>query len=184
MSGFWDTTTGWMIKCSAWVGLFMAPAKTTMIAIGFLVLGDLITGIWAALKRGETFSSARLRATVTKTFGYQLAIVLSYVTESQLLPEIPVLKVIAGLIASTELVSALENLSSITGVPLGEVIRKLFDKRPLPIVPILPILENPGDEAGDSAAGAAVDAAKTAVKVAEAATVVAEKLAAEKAPHE
>lgn len=100
-----------------------------MIAVGFLVVGDLITGIWAAVKRGEAFSSAKLRQTITKTLGYQLAIVLSYVTESQLLPEIPVLKVVAGLIASTELVSALENLASITGVPLADAVKKLFNKQ-------------------------------------------------------
>lgn len=129
MSAFWDTTTGWMIKCAAWVGLFLAPAKTTMVAVGFLVLGDLLTGIWSSLKKGERFNSARLRDTVTKTLGYQLALILSYVTETILLPEIPVLKVVAGLIASTELVSALENLASITGVPLGEVVRKLFEKK-------------------------------------------------------
>lgn len=101
-----------------------------MIAVGVLVVGDLLTGIWASVKRGEPFSSARLRQTITKTLGYQLAIVLSYITESELLPEIPVLKVVAGLIASTELVSALENLSSITGVPLAQAVKKLFDKAP------------------------------------------------------
>lgn len=106
-----------------------------MITVGFLVLGDLVTGIWAAVKRGEPFSSAKLRQTVTKTLGYQLAIVLSYVTESQLMPEIPVLKVVAGLIASTELVSALENLASITGVPLGEAVKRLFDKKAPPPAP-------------------------------------------------
>lgn len=129
MSGFWDTSAGWAVKLAAWVGLFLAPAKATMIAVGFLVIGDLVTGIWAAVKRGETFSSAKLRQTITKTLGYQLAIVLSYVTESQLLPEIPVLKVVAGLIASTELVSALENLASITGVPLADGVKKLFNKQ-------------------------------------------------------
>lgn len=132
MNSFWDTSIGWSVKLTAWVALFLAPAKATMIAVGFLVLGDLITGIWAAVKRGETFSSAKLRQTITKTLGYQLAIVLSYVTESQLMPEIPVLKVVAGLIASTELVSALENLASITGVPLAEAVKKLFYKKPNP----------------------------------------------------
>ncbi len=100
-----------------------------MIAVGFLVIGDLITGVWASLKRGEKFSSARLRQTIIKSLGYQMAIVLSYVTESQLIPEVPLLKVVAGLIASTELVSSLENLSSITGTPLGQVVKKLFDKK-------------------------------------------------------
>lgn len=132
MNSFWDTSVGWSVKLTAWVALFLAPAKVTMITVGFLVLGDLITGIWASVKRGETFSSAKLRQTITKTLGYQLAIVLSYVTESQLMPEIPVLKVVAGLIASTELVSALENLASITGVPLGEAVKRLFDKKPNP----------------------------------------------------
>ncbi len=128
MHGFWDSTTGWMIKSATWVSLFLAPAKASMIAVGFLVIGDLITGVWAALKRGETFSSAKLRQTVTKTLGYQLAMLLAFVTENVLLPEIPVLKVVAGLIAGTELLSAMENLSSITGVPLGEAVKKLFNK--------------------------------------------------------
>lgn len=126
---FWSSAWGWTLKCAAWLLVFLAPVQATMIAVSALVVGDLVTGVWAALKRGETFSSAKFRQTVTKTIGYQLAIVLAFITESQLIPELPVVKVVGGLIASVEFTSAGENLSSILGIPIGDIIKKLFDKK-------------------------------------------------------
>lgn len=188
--GFWDTTTGWMIKCATWVTIFMAPARATMVAVGFLVLGDLVSGIWASHKRGEKFSSSKLRQTVIKTLGYQLALLLAFVTENVLLPELPVLKVVAGLIAGTELISAMENLSAITGVPLGDLVKKMFDKRPvlpvLPVIPVIPVLpgspDDPATVAALKAAKVAVDAAHEAKNVAHVAALKAELLAEKENP--
>ncbi len=174
MNAFWDSSLGWFFKCSAWMTIFLAPARTTMIAVSFLVLGDLVTGIWASYKRKEKFSSAKLRQTITKTIGYQLAILLAFITENNLLPELPVLKVVAGLIASTELVSALENLAAITGVPLGAAVRKLFDKPVEPVLPVLPVLPVEDSAAGNAAAEAAKVAAATAVEVAKDAALKAQ----------
>ncbi len=132
MHPFLDSAWGWLLKTSAWVALFVAPAKATMLAVSFLVAGDLVIGIWASRKRGEAFSSAKLRQTVTKTLGYQLAVIFSFVTETYLLQELPVLKVVAGLIATTELTSILESISDITNTPFGELIKKLFNKKDVP----------------------------------------------------
>lgn len=129
---FWSSTWGWAIKLSAWVVTFLAPVKATVFAVLFLVLSDLVTGIWAAIKRKEKFTSAKLRQTPVKLIGYLAAVILAFVTESVLLPEIPIVKVVAGLLASVELTSALENLSSITGTPMDELVKKLFNKKDAP----------------------------------------------------
>jgi hypothetical protein len=130
MSSFWDTSLGWAIKLSAWVMLFLAPVKASMAAIVFLVLSDLVFGVWAALKRGEKFNSAALRRTPVKLTGYLAGIVLAFVAETYLLPELPIVKVVGGLAASTELVSLFESLSTISGIPFQELAKRLFNKQP------------------------------------------------------
>lgn len=92
-------------------------------AVCFLVCADLITGIWASVKRGEKFTSWGLRKTASKVLAYELAVVLAFVIESNFLTFLPLVKTIAGFIAATEGKSGLENLSKITGIDLWSSIR-------------------------------------------------------------
>lgn len=120
-------------KALVWFGVFLAPIKATMLAVSFLVLIDLITGLWASHKRNEKITSNGIRRTVSKTLAYQLAVICSFVMEQQFLGGIPIVKVVAGLIASTEFKSVLENISSITGVDFWDsLIESLQGKKIVP----------------------------------------------------
>lgn len=97
-----------------------------MLAVGFMIIADLVTGVWRAVKAGEHISSSGFRRTVTKTAAYELAIVTAFVMEHFLLDgSLPVIKIVASLIAMTEGKSIMENLSEITGVNFMKV---LMDK--------------------------------------------------------
>lgn len=110
------------------LGVFMAPLKTTAFAIGFLVLVDLATGIWASVKRGEPITSDRMVVTVRKSFLYLLALIVAHVAETYVFSGVPLLKVIAGMIGATELLSFSENFEAITGVPLRKRLGALLGR--------------------------------------------------------
>lgn len=105
----------------------LAPIHTVLYAMFFLVGCDTITGIWAALKRKEKFSSARLRSMVSKTVIYLVALICGFIAEKYMsLDVIPIVKFIAGAISLVETTSIVENLNSISGKNIfQELINKL-----------------------------------------------------------
>lgn len=104
----------------------LAPIHMVMITVGVLILADLITGIWAALKRGEKVSSAAMRRTISKIFIYQLAVVTGFMLETYILDGVlPVAKIVAGVIGMVEFKSILENSNHIVG---GDIFRIIIQK--------------------------------------------------------
>lgn len=106
----------WLKAISITIVTFLAPIHTVMIACGALIVIDLITGVWAAKKRGEAISSAALRRTVSKILAYEIAIISGYILQKYLMDDIiPVMKLAASAIGLVETISVLENVNSITG---------------------------------------------------------------------
>jgi len=115
----------------------LAPIKAILIVTGFLIIADLISGLLAAKKRGETINSAGLRRTVTKMMVYNLAVISGFLVEKYMISDIfPISKLISGVIAIVELKSILENLNKINGTDIFKtIIEKLGsinDKSNLP----------------------------------------------------
>lgn len=118
-----------------WTVAFLAPIHTVMLAVGALILFDLITGIWASKKAGRPITSFGIRRTVTKAFAYQMSLITSMIMENYFLPEIPVIRIIAGLIAVTEFKSFLENVTDITGIDFWKAILDKIQGTKLPGTP-------------------------------------------------
>jgi hypothetical protein len=106
----------WLVNALAFVGAFVSPIKELGYAIGFFVIVDLVTGMWASRREGKPITSDRFGRTVTKTIVYLIAIVVAHVAELYALPDVPLVKVVGGLVAGTELLSVYENLTRISGV--------------------------------------------------------------------
>lgn len=102
----------------AYFASYFTPAFPLMMAIGFFLVADFITGILAAQKRGEVISSKKMRPTITKGIGYMMAILVAHVFQKNFLTGIEVLKIVAGLIAFIEVKSLDENFRAITGKSL------------------------------------------------------------------
>ena len=109
---------------------FLAPIHTIMLAVGVLIFGDMILGVWAAKKQGRTITSARLRDTVSKMFIYHLVLIMGFVVEKWLLNDfIPIAKLTASVIGVVEMKSVYENAGIILGHPLfSDLILKLGSK--------------------------------------------------------
>ena len=61
--------------------VFIAPIQAVIISITIFVFVDLITGIWAALKRNEAIESKKMRDSIGKWISYCLAIILSHMLD-------------------------------------------------------------------------------------------------------
>lgn len=120
-----EASNSWIWKGLTWTGVFLAPIKPLMIAIGALIIIDLMLGIWAALRSKEKITSRRLSRTITKCMAYQLAIISSHIMESYFAQGIPIVKIVSGLIAITEFKSILENTTRMTGIDFW---RSLIEK--------------------------------------------------------
>lgn len=105
----------------------LSPIHALLFSVGFLIIADLITGIWAALKRKEKISSSGMRRTISKIVVYQVAIISGFLIEQYMLESfLPVSKIVASVIGIVELKSILENSNHILGYPLFKsIIQKL-----------------------------------------------------------
>lgn len=109
----------WLKGLALSVLAVLAPIHTVMITVCILIIADLITGIWAAYKRGEKLTSAAMRRTITKLLIYQLTVITGFLLEKYLLEGlVPASKLIASVIGLVEMKSVLENAESILGQPL------------------------------------------------------------------
>jgi hypothetical protein len=117
-----DVLFGWIVKFLSMLVLTLVPIHSVLIAVSVLVVADLATGIWASLKEHKPITSAGLRRTVVKTFAYQASVIMAFVIETYLLQGVPIIKVVAGLIAMSEGKSFFENLYRITGIDFWSAI--------------------------------------------------------------
>jgi hypothetical protein len=116
----------WLVGIVVSTLAVFAPIKAVILVTGLLIFFDLITGIWAAKKKGQQITSAGLRRTVTKCFVYNAAIMLGFLAETYMLDGfLPISKICSGLIAVVEIASLLENLNTINGSP---IFKSLIDK--------------------------------------------------------
>jgi phage-related holin len=128
MNTFLSALTDSLMKFLSMLVLILMPIHSTLIAISVLVVADLITGLWAAKREKQPITSSGLKKTIAKTLAYQTTIIVAFVMETYLLSDIPVVKVIAGLIAVTEGKSFLENMHRITGIDFwSEILKKIHD---------------------------------------------------------
>lgn len=103
-----------------------APIKAAIITVLILVIADAVTGVWAAIKRGDKITSARLGRTASKLFIYETAMIMAFLTEQNLTGTIiPFMKIISGFISVVEMKSLLENLNEISGTNL---LKSLVDR--------------------------------------------------------
>lgn len=101
----------------------LAPIHALMISVGFLILADLITGIWAAIKRKEKIKSSTMRRVISKICVYNVAVISGFLVEQYMLDSfLPISKIVASVIGLVELKSILENGNDILGTPIFKTI--------------------------------------------------------------
>lgn len=113
------------------LAIFLPVGKYAFLASLF-VLGDLVTGILAALKRGEPFSPKKLLDSLTKLLAYWVFILIASAIEQQFIKEFPCIQMIILFVAYIELKSIDENAKDITGHSIFSSIIKLINPKRKP----------------------------------------------------
>lgn len=114
-------------------GFFAAhilPIASFLMAIGVLVMVDLVTGIAAAKKRKEKIRSQGLRNSVIKTVWYFLAILTGHMMQSIFFKSLEIDYFISSFIAVIEFKSLLENIAELTGADVWTHLKNLLTKTP------------------------------------------------------
>lgn len=114
----------------AFLAIFFAAIQGALLAIGFLIMADTFTGIWATLKKDgvKSVTSRKAGRILTKLILYPLAIIVAKVAEDHLAPSIPWVEVTAGILAAVEVKSIFENISIVLGFDLWDRIKKVIWK--------------------------------------------------------
>lgn len=110
------------------IATIFAPIKGALATVLILCLADLVFGVIAARKRGESITSAGIGRTVVKLCVFEVSILLAFLAEKYLALStvIPAVNILSALVATTELLSVYENLNSISGQKLlASIISKL-----------------------------------------------------------
>lgn len=124
----------WIINAFVAAVAVLSPVHSVLIVVGILIILDMITGVWAAYKKGEKIKSARLRDSISKFIIFQIAVISAFLLEKYLLDDLlPASKIVAGIIGATEGLSLFENLNVISGKNVfGLIIEKLGSKNKPP----------------------------------------------------
>ena len=116
------------IKMIFAIASFYAPVAPLLLGAIMFSFADFITGIAASWKRAKAagqskwLDSKKMQKKVFDLCFYMLAIVLSYFIEQNFLAffNLPICKLVSFIILSTEFWSNMENIGSITGLPLNK----------------------------------------------------------------
>jgi phage-related holin len=103
--------------------IFLLPTYTNIGVIIFLLIIDLITGVWKAIKTKEPVTAKKLGETVSKMILYLFGIVCSFVVQKFIaLNAIPIMLIFSMLICVREYKSIIENIEIITGKKIWQFI--------------------------------------------------------------
>jgi hypothetical protein len=105
---------------------FIIPIQHFLLITAGVVIGDLITGVIAAKRRGEVIKSGGFKRTGEKLTVYYVGLLASHGMNLAFDLNYYLTYVIAFVICMTEFKSLIENIEDITDVKLSKYIRNIF----------------------------------------------------------
>lgn len=104
---------------------FFSPIIPLMLTVGFLVAVDFIFGIWRSLKLKQEVTSRKMSHTITKILLYNVTIMSVWVLEKNIIgSDIPITKIVAGVICLTETKSIDEAFKIIFGFSIWSKMKR------------------------------------------------------------
>lgn len=111
------------------LALFLIPIKEYLLLLLFIMTADMVTGIWASIRRKDPIRSNRLRGSVTKLVNYLIAILVSKGVEGVIMPSIPLTHWVTSFVALVEFKSVLENIGDITRTRIDKYVISILPER-------------------------------------------------------
>lgn len=110
------------------LAVYFQPTYSILLLVGFFVTMDTIAAMAAAVKHGEPITSRKFRAVFPKFIVYGIAVLVAHVLQKEFFPDFPAIKIIAGYIVYSELLSIDENIEKITGQSMFRFFIKMLKK--------------------------------------------------------
>lgn len=110
------------------LAVYFQPTYSLLLLVGFFVTMDTIAAIAAAVKNGEPITSRKFRAVFPKFIVYGIAVLVAHVLQKEFFSDFPAIKIIAGYIVYSELLSIDENIEKITGQSMFRFFIKMLKK--------------------------------------------------------
>jgi len=107
----------------------LTPISTEMIAVGVLIIIDLLFGITASIYNGIKFESKKLKFSAVKMLIYNLLIISSFVAETYMAEDIPFIKVCLAFLATIEITSIGESFQKITGLSFIKFLKNFINQQ-------------------------------------------------------
>jgi len=101
---------------------YFAPSLTLLYALIFFVIMDTITGVYASIKKGNKFTSKRLRKTVPKLVGYACGILVAQVIQNTFTYDLPLGRILAAFVCYVEIKSINENIEILTNINMFQAV--------------------------------------------------------------
>jgi phage-related holin len=95
--------------------LWFSPIKDYVNLLLILIAIDFVTGSYASMKAGESFSAKKMRHTVEKIALYTITIIAAYVLQQIINDGTQMARFIALYMGATELKSIYENVGKVVG---------------------------------------------------------------------
>jgi hypothetical protein len=105
---------------------YFAPMASMIHVVLIFIVLDLLTGLYSSYKQKIPIVSLKLRRTVEKFVCYSIAILIGYAFEINFAHWSNLGQIIAGFIASIELLSIYENIRVITGLNLVTKVKQVI----------------------------------------------------------
>lgn len=107
----------------------IAPVKTLLLSIGFLIVMDFIFGLYRAYKKGEKITSRKMGNTISKMLLYNLVIFSVYILDKYILGTgLGLEKIAASLIGIVEIKSLDESFQTLFGWSIWEKVKKALQR--------------------------------------------------------
>ena len=107
----------------------ISPVMPLLLTTGFLIMADFCFGIFRAYKTGEVITSRKMGNSISKIFLYNLAILSMYLLNHYIInTELPLEKIVAGLIAITEIRSIDESFNKMFGFSFWDKVKSAIKR--------------------------------------------------------
>lgn len=113
--------------CIVLAAYFSPIAPLVQLVLIFIAI-DFLCGMYASYRSKEQIESNRLRKTLEKFVFYSVSIIVAYMFQIGFLNWSNLAQIVAGFIASTELLSIYENVKKITGMDLVAKVKEYITK--------------------------------------------------------
>ena len=108
---------------------FFAPTGEWIMFIGFLVMMDMMSALFAANRTGKEIESRKMMRTVMKFMAYGMAVLCAHYISYLFFPTMPIVQAMSALIATIELKSIDENYKLIFGKSFFNTLISVLDKQ-------------------------------------------------------